>query len=179
MPKINFNAASKEPMEERNFDNIPKGEYIASIIKSEIKPTKAGTGKRLNFTFKVLSGEFKGRQLFVGLNVENPNPTAVEISDRELKSICDAIGKGKENLQETEELHGIPMTIKVDIGQPSGEYKEDGETKYKYPSRNEIKGYDKAEGGEYETSATAPSNVPWDKKEKPVEGVVVEDDIPF
>jgi hypothetical protein len=98
MPKLTFNASKEEPMEERNFDNIPEGKYAAQIIKSEIKRNSKDTGDRLNFTFKILAGEFKGRQLFVGLNLNHENEQANQISARELKSICDAVGKGQEEI---------------------------------------------------------------------------------
>lgn len=143
MAKLNFNAAEKEPMTERK--TIPEGKYIASIVKSEIKPTTKKDGKRLNLSFKILNGEHKGTIIFVGLNIENPSQKAVEISDRELKSICDAAGKGKEQINDSEELHGIPMEINVGIEPPSGEYVEDGETKYRYKAKNIITGYASAE----------------------------------
>lgn len=164
MAKLNFNAADKEPMTE--FKNLPEGKYIASIIKSEIKPTAKKDGKRLNLTFKVLNGEHKGSQLFVGLNIENPSQQAVEISDRELKSICDAIGKGKENISDSEELHGLPMEITVDIEPPSGEYTDEktGETKFRYKAKNVITGYAPYEGSEVlNESESVPTQAGGDK----------------
>ena len=81
MAKLTFNTASKEEMDD--FSVVPVGDYNVQIVKSDIKDTKAGDGKRLNFQFKILDGKFKGRILFVGLNIQNPNPQAVEISLKE------------------------------------------------------------------------------------------------
>jgi len=165
MAKLKFNASKAEPMQERTL--TPEGEYFASIVKSEIVPTAAKTGTRLNFQFKILNGDHKGSILFVGLNYENPNPKAVEISEQELKSICDAAGKGNEELEDTEVLHGIPMKVTVKHSAPSGEYKENGETKFKYGPKAEIKKYETAEGadlkveGEPEQATKAP---PWANK---------------
>lgn len=168
MAKLKFNAATAKPMEERTL--VPEGDYLASIIKSELVPTKAKTGTRLNFTFKILGGEFKGNQLFVGLNYENPNPVAVQISEQELKSICDAAGKGQEELTDTEILHGIPIVVSVEHAPPTGEYIEDGETKYRYKAKAEIKGYATAEGSDLvnESTDSAPASKapPWAKKEE-------------
>ena len=167
MAKLNFNAAEKEPMQEFSSKTIPEGKYLAQITKSEIKPTKKNDGKRLNLTFRIIGkSEHAGTHLFVGLNVENPSQQAVEISDRELKSICDAVGKGKENIQDSEELHGIPMEIEVDIEPPSGEYTENGETKFRYKAKNKITGYAKAEGSTVLGDSAAPtqasgSDLPW------------------
>ncbi|HEX4918067.1 MAG TPA: DUF669 domain-containing protein, partial [Limnobacter sp.] len=57
----NFNAAEVQPMESR--DVLPAGKYIAAIVDNEIKPTKSGTGERLNLTFEILEGEHKGRKV--------------------------------------------------------------------------------------------------------------------
>ncbi len=94
LPKV-FNSDEFEPM--TDFSPIPEGWYQLEIVKSEIVPTKAKTGKRLNMQAKVIDGtedenKYEGRVIFIGLNLENPNAQAVEISLRELRSICDATG---------------------------------------------------------------------------------------
>ncbi len=127
MAQLNFNTANQEEMDD--FSVVPVGEYNVQIVKSEIKDTKDKTGKRLNFQFKILDGDYKGRILFTGLNIVNPNPTAVEISKKELTSICKACGKPE--IQDTAELHNIPLTVKVKIVPASGNYPEKNEiTKY-------------------------------------------------
>ena len=130
MPLLPNKANSKKNNEGMgDMTPIPAGDYIAHIIKSEIKDTKAGDGKRLNLQFVVLEGKHKGRVVFVGLNVANPNPQAVEISMKELNSICQACEVS--NVEDSEELHQIPMGIKVTVTAGSEQY----------PPRNEIKGY--------------------------------------
>jgi len=64
----------------------------------------------------------------------NTNPTAVEIANKELATICDAVGKN--HIEDTEELHGIPMTIRVKKTPATANY----------PEGNEINGYAPAEG---------------------------------
>ena len=73
----NFDANTVEPTS--SFEAIPAGKYLAAIVASERKPTKAGTGNYLELTFQVLEGEYKNRHLWARLNLENPNATAVEI----------------------------------------------------------------------------------------------------
>jgi len=148
MSKLNFNAAKEDPMEERSFELIPEDSYLFQIVKSEIVPNKAKTAERLNFQAKILNGEFKGSIVFIGLNWQHPNEQAQKISDREFKSICDAVGKGNDEIGDTEELHGIPFVGLVKHSKPSGEYKENGETKFKYGPKAEIKKYELAEGHE-------------------------------
>jgi len=150
MAKLTFNAAAAEPMEERTFTLIPEGEYLFQIVKSEIVPNKKSKkendnrfGERLNMQAKILKGKNKGSIVFIGLNWNHPNVDAQNISDREFKSICDAVGVGQQQLEDTEELHADSFIGTVVHSAPSGEYKENGETKFKYGPKAEIKKYEK------------------------------------
>jgi len=130
LPSV-FNSEDHEPM--TDFTPIPNGWYQFEIVKSEIKLTKAKTGKRMNLQAKVVEAEEKkheGRLVFIGLNLENPNATAVEISLRELRSLCDAVDVPA--LEDTVELHDIPFWGLVSI-----------ETSEGYPDKNVIKKYAK------------------------------------
>ena len=174
MSKLNFNAATKKPMEDRNFTLIPEGEYLFQIVKSEIVPNSKKTAERLNFQCKIIKGDYKDNIVFVGLNWGHPSQQAQDISDREFKSICDAVEKGNQEIEDTEELHGIPFVGTIKHSAPSGDYKENGETKYKYGPKAEIKKYEIAnghtllKGTESESlpasSEQTPSNPPWGKE---------------
>jgi len=69
---------------------------------------------------EIIEGEYQGRIIFVILNLWNPNPKAVEIANRELATIVAAVNKP--GAQNSEELHNIPMTVKVGIQPGQGEY---------------------------------------------------------
>lgn len=178
MAKLTFNAAAAEPMEERSFTLIPEGEYLFQIVKSEIVDNKKKTAERLNMQAKILKGEHKGSIVFIGLNWGHPNVEAQAISDREFKSICDALLIGDRMIEDTAELHEGYFVGTVVHSAPSGDYIENGETKYKYGPKAEIKKYESAvdhkildevdevqdvESSEEETKK-APSKAPWDKK---------------
>lgn len=114
------------------FEPIPAGVYVAEIVKSELKTTKDGTGKYINFQFKVIDGDNTGRFIFAMLNIVNKNQMAVDIANRELKSIVVACGLGDDyELEDTEDLHGIPMGIRVNIQEATPQW----------PAKNVIKGY--------------------------------------
>ena len=98
-----------------------------------MKKTKAGTGSYLTCQLVVLEGENKGRYIFNLLNLDNPNPVAVEIAQKELATICEACGI--DEIEDSTELHGIPMAIRVVIKEGSGGY----------PPKNEIKMYKPAD----------------------------------
>ena len=130
LPSV-FNAKDSDKM--GGFEPIPEAWYLAEIRKSEMKATKAGTGSYLTCQLVVLEGEFKGRYLFNLLNLENPNPVAVEIAQKELATICEACEL--DEIEDSTELHGIPMAIRVAIKEGSGGY----------PPKNEIKMYKTAD----------------------------------
>ena len=106
--------ASQVP-EQQEFTALPEGQYVVIATASEMKPTKNGLGEFLQFTFEVLDGPMKGRKVWARLNLKNPNATAVDIAQRELGSICRAVGVIKPN--DSAELHNKPLlvTVKVEI----------------------------------------------------------------
>ena len=104
-----FDANQVDPAS--SFDPIPAGKYVAAIIESEMKPTKAGNGQYLQLTFEIRDGQYKGRRLWARLNLDNPNQQAVQIARGELSAICRAVGVLQP--QDSCELHGLPLSIKV------------------------------------------------------------------
>lgn len=107
-----FDATAVDPA--KAFEALPQAKYLATIVNSDRKPTKAGTGERVEFEYEVLEpAEYKGRKVFSGHNLANPNPKAVEIAKRELSAICHAVGvmRPKDSL----ELHGLPLVIDVRV----------------------------------------------------------------
>ena len=104
-----FDANQVDPAS--NFDPLPAGKYLAAIIESEMKPTKAGNGNYLALTFQVLDGPHKGRMLWARLNLDNPNATAVQIAQAELSAICRAVGVLVPH--DSVELHNLPLVISV------------------------------------------------------------------
>lgn len=124
MAQVNYKANDQDL--EQNAEAIPAGEYIASIIESAYELNKKGTGKILKLTHEVLDGPFKGRKVFENLNIENESTRAMEIAKRSLNAIC--VCTGVMELQDSSQLHGIPMVIKVN-------FKKDDE----YGDKNEVK----------------------------------------
>ena len=92
---------------------VPAGEYLCQVVKSTIKPTKAGNGKRLILNIKIIEGEYADNVIFESLNIENPNPKAEQIAHRQLKQLCEAVEVTE--LEDTAELHGIDFVAKTKI----------------------------------------------------------------
>lgn len=110
MAEYIFNASEVEP-QSSSFTPIPAGKYLAVINDDQMKDTKAGTGRYLQLEFEIIEGEYTGRRLWARLNLENPNPMAVQIARSELSSICRAVNVLQ--LRDTVELHNLPLVISV------------------------------------------------------------------
>lgn len=152
-----FDATQHDPAGE-GFELIPAGEYPVMIVKSEMKPTKAGTGQYLELEMDLQDGS--SRKVWDRLNLINPNPKAVEIAQRSLSAICHATGQM--SVQDSEQLHGRLMVavIKVEPGQGA------------YGPSNGVKTYKPANAGGVaptpqaaaptQTQA-APASAPWQR----------------
>lgn len=119
----NFDATTVAPATE--FIALPSGEYLMAVTESENKTTKDGNGSYLALTFTVLNAaipEHLGRKVFVRLNLNNANQVAVEMAQRELSAICHSVGALK--IQDSQQIHNLPMTCKVTHVPAKGEYSE-------------------------------------------------------
>ena len=124
-----YDASQGEQMSDRSA--LPPGEYLAAIAKSDVGPTKKGDGgRKIELEFEVLDGAHRGRRFWTTLNLWNPNPVAVEMAQRELNSICHAVGKLR--VADTQELHAIPVKVTLCIDKAG---------------RNVAKSYKPASGG--------------------------------
>ena len=128
----NFNAEEVEPSS--SFDPIPAGWYQAIISNSEMKATRDGYGEYLSLTLQVIEGQYENRLVFARLNLKNANDKAVDIARKDLAAICRAVGVMSP--QASEELHDIPLMIKVKVRPASGDYE----------ASNDIGGYKAVEG---------------------------------
>ena len=128
----NFNAEEVEPSS--SFDPIPAGWYKAIISNSEMKPTRDGYGEYLSLTLQIIDGQYENRLVFARLNLKNANDKAVDIARKDLAAICRAVGVMSP--QASEELHDIPLMIKVKVRAASGDYE----------ASNDIGGYKAVEG---------------------------------
>lgn len=158
MATFNFNANSVEPMQPRTYGPLPAGDYEMIIVKSDVKPTKAGTGHYLELEMQVVSGEASGRRHWERLNVDNPNKQAEEIAKEALAALCFAVGVT--DVEDTVQLHDIPFVAHMEIDR-------------KEPDRNRITGYATAGAAKPAApaarpaapapAAAAPAHKPWEK----------------
>lgn len=116
-----FNAAEIEPAKDNS--PLPKGEYYVEVENAATKETANGQGVGLNTTFNVLGSvadnSHSGRKLFNWFNLQHANEVAQEIGRREFAALCMAIGKPQ--VQDSDELLGVPIIVKVDIDKKDSE----------------------------------------------------------
>ena len=157
-----FDVNDMPVQENRDFSPIPEGDYLVEIKTAEIKATKSGTGKYINVRMDVIEGKYTKRVLFSIINIKNDSDVAERIGRSQLGEImrCNNIA----TLQDTDQLIGATMMVRVVIGEYKGE------------AKNEIKGYRSASGASPMPKAAASSEAaptapiaagkapPWAKK---------------
>ena len=127
---INFNAANVRP-NTGGFTLLDDGDYIVSIVSTDEIAAKSTPGASfIAVVMQVMDGPFKGERITDRLNLNNPNPQAVEIAYGTLSAICHVTNRIQ--IQTTAQLHGVPFKVRV-VKRP----RNDDESKF----NNEIKAY--------------------------------------
>jgi hypothetical protein len=126
-----FDATGIDPT--TGYDVIPAGKYRAQIVESEMRVTRNGMGQFLWLMLEVIEGQYQGRKLFDQLNLVNSNPQTVEIAQRTLSAICHATGKLQVN--DSTDLHLVPLTIQVAVKPPKDGYSEKNSIRYLVPDK--------------------------------------------
>jgi len=90
---------------------LPAGRYLAAIVDSCVRSTRAGNGHYVELRFDVLSGDFSGASVVTRLNLWNPSDAAVAMARAELNAICRATGV--DHVADTHQFHDIPVFIDV------------------------------------------------------------------
>ena len=147
------------PQSEQSYELLPPGWYSASITKAELKATKDGTGQYIAIRYDITGPSHQGRVVFGNLNIKNRSVKAEEIGRQQLGELMRAIGLAR--VQDTDQLIGGQLQIKVAIREASGGYE----------AQNEVKGYKAMSGAQPVMSApvaapapAASNTPPWLKK---------------
>lgn len=120
------------------FGTLPLGIYKLEVSASDVTPTKAGTGTILKLTYDVVEPEeYKGKRIFGNMNLENPNAVAQQIGQKELASLCRAIGLS--DLSDSEELHFHAFTAKVGLEKPQEGYAQRNRiVRFYFPDQGDV-----------------------------------------
>lgn len=143
MARLGFDATQHDT-NQTSYEDLPLGIYRFEMTASDVQPASSGTGTVLKTTLSVIEpAEFEGRKFFVNFNIQNANPKAEEIGQRDFAKLCRAIGV--QSVDDSEDLHGISFLAKLKMGRPS----KDGQ----YPARPEIGRYFYPDEGDLPTPA--------------------------
>ncbi|AKI27783.1 DUF669 domain-containing protein [Moraxella catarrhalis] len=156
MATLNFGFTQEEVQAAQNdsYTALPAGNYIAQVERSEVKQTKDGTGSYLSLGFKILEGDYSGRMLFGNITLTNKNSQAQEIGRKQLIKLSTACGLG--HLQDSEQLHGIAVMIKVSDSRVYEGEKQNDIKDYKPAPAIQLSGFTQSP-----PTQTASSNKPW------------------
>ncbi len=147
--------ATQHDTTQAEFSDLPLGIYQFELETAGVAKTANGRGTILKTVPKVVApAELAGRKLFGNnYNLENDNPVAQEIGQKQFASLCRAIGI--DGVEDSDELLFRVFTAKIGMGKPS----KDGQ----YAARPEIKRYyfpDEGNVPEPEIDAVQPTPAP-------------------
>lgn len=114
--------------EQRNYDPLPKGDYLITCTEAEEKTTKSG-GTMIAATFEVVSGKYTGRKVWNNFNIHNNSEVAQKIGREQVAAWAKAAGKP--NATSFDDLIEKPFTAVIGI-----EKGRDG-----YADKNRIEGF--------------------------------------
>ena len=130
MAKLNFDTST---IESQTFEALPAGWYSVMIVAEEQKEAKSGNGEYVKMEMEVTEGQYKGRKLWEQFSLWHTNPQTVEIAQRGIATIAQAVGIAK--CTDTAELHNRVFDAKVII-----------EKSDQYGDQNRVRGYRKHAG---------------------------------
>lgn len=110
---VNFAQYDLANVKAQDFEPLPAGEYPCVVIDFEEKPTKDGTGRRVNVKLQVMSGKFQNRTILDGFNVVNKSPKAQEIGRAQLKALL--VAANVPNAQTAKDVIAKHVVVKVKV----------------------------------------------------------------
>ena len=122
-----------ERQEGSDFKLIPKGDYTAEIIEAEIRQPKSGDGHMLALTWRILEGDYEGRQVWDTLCYDHSNQMAQDIARRRLKDICTALDI-TEQVTDPEVFKYKPARVRIGIQEDKyGQFDDQNRIKRIFP----------------------------------------------
>ena len=118
-----------------SYEVLPAGWYEVAITGAELKATKNADGQYIKVRYDVTGPTHQGRVVFGNLNIQNASAKAEEIGRQQLGEIMRAIGLTR--VQDTDQLIGGQLSIKLEVKPADGQYN----------ASNEVKGFRAIAGG--------------------------------
>ena len=147
MARLDFNTEGvDDPV---SFEVLPDGTEVLCVLEeSDMIENKAGDGSYLKLTFVSIDDAHRGRKFWENLNIvsqrdDDKAKKMIAIASSQLAQLCRACGKVA--VQDSEELHGIPVILRLGVEPARGEW----------PAKNRVKAYKPADERTTENPAAA------------------------
>jgi hypothetical protein len=142
--------------EPESLKPVPPGRYLCEAIEGSVGPPKTGNGMMLSLTWKVLDGDYEGRQFWQHISFLHPKPGAQYHGQRKLNAIIAAVS-ATVPLDTVEPLLFKPVWLTLDIEKSRDpRYPDDKNT----ISRIEPHDGEAKEAAAHTAPHTAPNNPP-------------------
>ncbi len=116
MPQIEFNPS--EFAGHLTPSVLPAAAYQGRVIDTQWRTPRSSDGKFLQAGIQITEGEHEGRIVFARFHLKSAVAATVLIAQRELASLCAALGIGA--LKDSEQLHDKPLTVVLGVKRRDG-----------------------------------------------------------
>ena len=103
-----------ETQEGNSWDLLPVGEYLAQVVEASIEKPNSGDGYYLALTWKIVEGDYEGRQVWQRITCWHSSEQAQTIGRKTLKDLCVATGVA-EQVDNAEVFLFKPVRIRLGI----------------------------------------------------------------
>ena len=103
-----------ETQEGNSWELLPVAEYVAQIVEASIQQPNSGNGYRLALTWKIIKGDYEGRQVWQRITYLHSSEQAQTIGRKTLKDLCVATGVA-EQVDDAEVFLFKPVRIRLGI----------------------------------------------------------------
>jgi hypothetical protein len=100
--------------EGNSWDVLPVGEYVAQVVESSVEQPNSGDGYHLALTWKIIEGDYEGRQVWHRITYLHSSEQAQTIGRKMLKDLCVATGVA-EQVDDAEVFRFKPVRIRLRI----------------------------------------------------------------
>tara|TARA_R100001594_G_scaffold142137_2_gene188805 strand:+ start:223 stop:645 length:423 start_codon:yes stop_codon:yes gene_type:complete len=127
---ISTQATQTSTGEKKEYPLLPDGDYVVTMDRVAEQATKKGDGSFVKASFKVESGDYKGRLIFTNFLINHPNPKAANIGKEQLSKCLKALGVyngfagiGNDSTQ-LESFLGKELIVNVGVEEGTNGYKD-------------------------------------------------------
>jgi Protein of unknown function (DUF669) len=100
--------------EGNSWDVLPVREYVAQAVEASIQQPNSGDGYYLALTWKIIEGDYEGRQVWQRITYLHSSEQAQTIGRKMLKDLCVATGVA-EQVDDAEVFLFKPVRIRLGI----------------------------------------------------------------